>query len=96
MSNGIYIVLVMAAILIIILIRFAISMHKTEKLQTALKELHEMPIDEWESKWGEFVQKEYDKCNDPHRQEVEGDMEFFRKELEELNKGDNDENTSKS
>ena len=48
-----------------------------------------MPIDEWESKWGEFVQNEYSKCNDPHRQEVEENMKFFRKELEELKKDDN-------
>ena len=87
MSNGIYIILGMAVILVITLIRGAISMHKVAKLQTALRELYEMPIDEWESKWGEFVQKEYDKCNDPHKQEVDDDMEFFRKELEELKKG---------
>lgn len=87
MSNGIYIVLGMVIILVITLIRGAISMHKASKLQTALKELHEMPLDEWESKWGEFVQNEYNKCNDPHRQEIEEDMEFFHKELEELKKG---------
>ena len=87
MSNGIYIALVMAAILVITLIRCAISLHKTAKLQTAFKELHEMQIEEWEAKWGEFIQKEYDKCKDPHRQEIEEDMEFFHKELEELKKG---------
>ena len=91
MSNGIYIVLGMAVIMVIALIRCAISWNKTSKLKTALRELHEIPIDEWESKWGEFVQKEYDKCDDPHRQEIEEDMEFFRKELDELKKGNNDE-----
>ena len=90
MSNGIYIVLGMAVIVAITLIRCAISLHKTSKCQTALKELHEMPIEEWEAKWGEFVQKEYDKCDDPHRQEIEEDMEFFRKELAELKKGEQD------
>ena len=87
MSNGIYIVLGMAVIAVVALICCAISVHKVSKLQTALKELHEMPIEEWEAKWGEFVQKEYDKCDDPHRQEIEEDMEFFHKELEELKKG---------
>ena len=87
MSNGIYIVLGMAVVLVIMLVYAAISIHKTHNIQTALRELHEMPIDEWESKWGEFVQKEYDKCDDPHRKEIEEDMEFFHKELEELKKG---------
>lgn len=91
MSNGIYIVLGMAVILVITLIRAATSMHNAHKIQTALKELHEMLIDEWEAKWGEFVQNEYNKCHDPHRQEIEEDMEFFRKELEELNKGCKDD-----
>lgn len=91
MSNGIYIILGLAVILVIILIRGAIALHKLAKLQTAQKELREMPIDEWEAKWGEFVQEEYNKCDDPHRQEIEEDMEFFRKELEELKKGGQDE-----
>jgi len=92
MSNGIYIVLVIAVILVITLVRATISMHKSHKIQTALKELHEMPIEQWETKWGKFVQKEYDKCDDPHRQEIEEDMEFFRNELDELKKGGNDGN----
>ena len=90
MSNGIYIVLGMAVIVVVTLIHCAISMHKVEKLQTALKELHEIPIEEWESKWGEFVQKEYDKCHDPHKQEIEENMEFFHKELKELKEGGED------
>jgi len=87
MSNGIYIILGLAVILVIVLILGAIALHNIAKFQTAKKELREMPIDEWEAKWGEFVQKEYDKCDDPHRQEIEEDMEFFHKELEELKKG---------
>ena len=88
MSNGIYIVLGLAVILVIALIRGAISTHKVSRLQTALQELHEMPIDEWEAKWAEYVQKEYDKVDDPHREEVESDMEFFRKCREESKEGD--------
>lgn len=88
MSNGIYIVLGMVAILVIALIRGAVSAHKVAKLQTALSELHEMPIDEWEAKWANYVQEEYNKVNDPHREEVESDMEFFRKCREESKEGD--------
>ena len=72
-------------------LRVAYSEYKLHKLRKAMSELHKTPIDEWEAKWGEFVQTEYDKCDDPHRQEIEEDMEFFRKELEELKKGDNDD-----
>jgi hypothetical protein len=68
-------------------LRIASSELKLYKLNKALSELHKMPIDEWETKWGKFVQEEYGKCNDPHKQEIEEDMEFFRKELEELKKG---------
>jgi hypothetical protein len=90
MSNGIYIILGLAVILVIILIRGAIALHNIAKLQTAKKELREMPIDEWESKWGEFVQKEYDKCDDPHRQEMEECMEFFKQFIRESEKGGQD------
>ena len=88
MSNGIYIILGLVVILVTALIRGAISTHKVAKLQTALSELHEMPIDEWEAKWAEYVQEEYNKVGDPHREEVESDMEFFRKCREELKEGD--------
>lgn len=88
MSNGIYIILALVVILVITLIRGAISAHKVSKMQTALSELHEMPIDEWEAKWAEYVQKEYNKVDDPHREEVESDMKFFRECREELKKGD--------
>jgi uncharacterized short protein YbdD (DUF466 family) len=46
-----------------------------------------MPIDEWEAKWAEYVQGEYNKVDDPHREEVESDMEFFRECREESKKG---------
>lgn len=91
MSNGIYIILGLAVIVIITLIRGAIALHNITKLQTAKKELREMPIDEWESKWGEFVQKEYNKCNDPYRQEMEECMEFFKQCVHESEKGGEDE-----
>ena len=87
MSNGIYIVLGLAVILVIILIRGAIALHKIAKLQTAKKELREMPIDEWEAKWGEFVQKEFDKCDNPHKQEIEEYIEFLKQFLRESEKG---------
>lgn len=82
-------ILLLIAVVAIIygFLRVAYSELKLHKLHKAMSELHKMPIDEWKSKWGEFVQNEYSKCNDPHRQEVEEDMEFFRKELEELKKG---------
>ena len=90
MSNGIYLILGLAVILVVTLIRGAISLHKTSKCQTALKELHEMPIEEWEAKWGEFVQKEYDKCDDPNKQEIEECMEFFKQCIRESEKGGQD------
>ena len=92
MSNGIYIVLGIAAIAAAVLIRVAISMHKVYKLRTALSELHEMPIDEWEAKWANYVQKEYNKVDDPRREEVESDMAFFRECREESKKGGQDGN----
>jgi len=64
---------------------------KLHKLHKAMLDLHRLPFEEWEAKWGEFVQGEYNKCNDPHKQQVEEDMEFFRKELEELKKGEQDD-----
>lgn len=91
MNNGIYIIIALAVIMVIVLICCAVSQHKMSKMQTALRELHEMPLDEWESKWAEFVQKEYNKVDDPHRDEVERDMEFFKKCREECEKGGNNE-----
>lgn len=91
MSNGIYIILGLAVILVIVLIRGAIALHKLAKWQTAKKELHEMPFDEWESKWGEFIQKAFDKCNDPHKQEIEEHIEFLKQFIRESEKGGQDE-----
>jgi len=71
-------------------LRFAYAEMKLYKLNKALSELHRLHLDEWEAKWGEFVQKEYDRYDDLHRQEIEEDMEFFRKELEELKGGQDD------
>lgn len=88
MSNGIYIILAMAAVAVVFLIRGAISMHRASKLQDALSELHEMELDAWEEKWADYIQEEYNKVDDPHREEVESDMEFFRKCREELKEGD--------
>lgn len=65
---------------------------KLHKLHEAKSDLHRLPLEEWEAKWGEFVKQEYGKCDDPHRQEIEEDMEFFHKELEELKKEDGNEN----
>ena len=91
MSIVMYIILGLAVILVIILIRGAIAWRNIAKLLTAKKELREMPIDEWESKWGEFVQKEYDKCDDPHKQEIEECMEFFKQCIRESEEGGQDE-----
>ena len=71
-------------------LRVAYSELVLYKIHKAMNELHKTPIDEWEAKWGGFVQKEYAKCNDPHRQEIEEYMEFFHKEL--IKKGGQDDN----
>ena len=91
MSNGMYIILGLVVILAIILIRGAIALHNIAKWQTAKKELREIPFDEWESKWGEFVQKEFNKCNDPHKQEIEECIEFLKQFILESEKGGQDE-----
>lgn len=90
MSNGIYIILGLAVILVIILIRGAIALHNIAKLQTAKKELREMSFVEWEAKWGEFIQKAFDKCNDPHKQEIEEYVEFLKQFIRESEKGGED------
>jgi len=71
------------------LIHLVIINRQIRKLEQALKELDTMPLDEWEAKWADYIQKGYIECGDPHRQEIEEDMEFFHKELEELKKDDN-------
>lgn len=64
---------------------------KLHKLHKAMLDLHRLPFEEWEAKWGEFVQKEYDKCKDPHRQEMEECMEFFKQFIRESEEGGEDE-----
>lgn len=87
MNIGTYITLGLTVTLLIALVCCVVYLHKAAKMQTALKELHELPIDEWEKKWAEFVQGEYNKTGDPHRAEVEEHMEFFKKCIEELKEG---------
>lgn len=58
------------------------------KLKQALEELGTMPLDEWETKWSEFVNKGYEELNDPNHDEVEDDMKFFKEIRDELNKED--------
>ena len=69
------------------MISIVIIRRRIRKLAQALKELDTMPLDKWEAKWANYIQKGYIECNDPHRQEIEEDMEFFHKELAELKKG---------
>lgn len=64
------------------------DIRKVRKMRKALRELHTTPIKEWEEKWGEWVTKEYNKCDDPHRKEVEENMKFFKDCLKELDKED--------
>lgn len=71
-------------------INLVIINRRIRKLKQALEELGTMPLDEWEVKWADYIQKGYIECGDPHRQEIEEDMEFFHKELEELKKGGED------
>ena len=64
---------------------------KLTKLDKAFNALmSDMPLSEWDAKYGKFIQDEYCKCDDPHRQEIEEDMDFFHKELEKLKKGGQD------
>lgn len=87
MNIGTYIILGLTVTLLIALVCCAVYTHKAVKMQTALKELNELPLDEWEKKWAEFVQNEYNKTGDPHRAEVEAYMEFFKKCREEIKEG---------
>jgi len=58
----VYVVLVIALVVLVVmiiynLIRLIICIRDIRKLEQALKELDTMPIDEWEAKWSEFVNK---------------------------------------
>lgn len=68
------------------LVRLIVETFHSNKTKQAMQELGTMPLDEWEAKWADYIQKKYEECDDPHRQEAEEDMEFFHKELEELKK----------
>ena len=84
MIYGLSIILLALVIAVIYcLINLLLIAIDLRKIQNALIELNTMPLDEWEAKWGEWVDKEYNKCDDPHREEVERDMEFFKKCREE-------------
>ena len=78
---------ILGVLLIHGLISLVIINRRLRKMAQALEELGTMPLDEWEGKWADYIQKGYIECGDPHRQEIEEDMEFFHKELEELKKG---------
>jgi hypothetical protein len=79
------IVLIIIGILLIVLfISLASSVillkritHEIREMEQALDELGTMPLKAWERKWSKYVQDEYDKCNDPYRDEIEADMKFF-------------------
>jgi hypothetical protein len=47
-----------------------------------------MPLDEWETKWADYIQKGYIECNDPHKDDVEQDMKFFKEIREQLDNED--------
>lgn len=70
------------------LIHLVIINRQIRKLEQALKELDTTPLDEWEAKWAEFVNKGYEKLNDPNHDEVVADMQYFKEIREELNKED--------
>lgn len=72
------------------LVRLTIETFHSHKIKQAMQELGTMSLDEWEAKWADYIHKGYIECNDPHRQEVEENMEFFRKELAELKKEEQD------
>ena len=80
-------IVIMAIFVILVwnIIAFIRIYQKNRKLKEALSELNTLPLNVWERKWSKYVQAEYDKLNDPHRDEVEYDIKFFeecRKEVE--------------
>ena len=70
------------------LISLVIINRRLRKIAQALEELGTMPLDEWEAKWADYIQKGYIECDDPHHDEVENDMKFFKEIREELDKKD--------
>ena len=64
---------------------------KLTKLDKAFNALmSDIPLSEWDAKYGKFIQDEYCKCDDPHRQEIEECMEFFKQFIRESEKGGED------
>ena len=70
------------------LISIVIINRRIHKLKQALEELGIIPLDEWEVKYAEFVNKEYEKLNDPNHDEVVADMRYFKEIREQLDKED--------
>ena len=70
------------------LISLVIINRRLRKMAQALEELDTMPLDEWEAKWAEFVNKDYEKLNDPNHDEVVADMQYFKEIREQLDKED--------
>lgn len=70
------------------MINLVIINRRIRKLKQALEELGTMPLDEWEAKWADYIQKKYEECDDPHHDEVEADMQYFKEIREQLDKED--------
>ena len=68
------------------LIHLVIINRQIRKLEQALEELGTMSLDEWEAKWAEFVNKDYEKLNDPNHDKVVADMQYFKEIREQLDK----------
>ena len=60
------------------LISLVIINRRLRKTAQALEQLGTMPLDEWEAKWADYIHKGYIECDDPHKDDVEADMKFFR------------------
>lgn len=85
----VFIVIVILGVWLIYgLISLVIINRRLRKMAQALEELDTMPLDEWEAKWADYIQKGYIECDDPHHDEVEDDMKFFKEIRDELNKED--------
>lgn len=70
------------------LISLVIINRRLRKMAQALEELDTMPLDEWEAKWADYIHKGYIECDDPHKDDVEQDMKFFKEIREQLDKED--------
>jgi len=70
------------------LISLVIINRRLRKMAQALAELDTMPLDEWETKWADYIHKGYIECDDPHKDDVEQDMKFFKEIREQLDKED--------